>query len=523
MEIVESFKSKVIKYYVELICFISVLTIAIYNLYNGFLHEDAYILFHYTENLSQHGIIAFDHTVGPAEGATDFLWMLLIGIIQIFKVDPGFTAALLNSLGAALLANAFLNISTNKNIWTRLTVFLLVVFGSYTAAAIGGFSALFYVGIYSQCLIVAIYGLVNRTIYLCLILALIRPDGVILSVGIILGLILTEKIKRGSYKHLAFAFLIGSIYFIWRLSYFGELLPLPLIIKSQSSTFLPGWYPNIKALYIFIPGLFIIAIWAKRFDWNKIVLLSLPAFILFLALLFAKQSQNIALRFQAPIIVSVLLIFWSFNKKIKLIAVLPFLIYGLRFDVLNTESLSSKQYIDSFPYYLQRSFKFDKDDHLAFSEAGRFAYFTKGKRMDLVGLNTLEIAKKGLNKDILKEYGPDLIFVHQASMYDIDIEPIEKFVMLNREEFFAKVSLKNIDALLPVGQAPYISYIYVKNVERFSRVFIVKYSGYNYNHVYFLTSSIDSKKFRLALTKSFSQPLRGHCSTSNLFPCNVGS
>ena len=51
---------------------------------NGHLHEDAYILFQYSGNLSQGLGISFDVANGPAEGATDFLWMCLLGIFHRF-------------------------------------------------------------------------------------------------------------------------------------------------------------------------------------------------------------------------------------------------------------------------------------------------------------------------------------------------------------------------------------------------------------------------------------------------------
>ena len=68
----------------------------------GHLDEDAYILFTYSTHLAQgHGIV-WDLAHGPAEGATDFLWMVALAGLEYTGLDVGAAAALLNSLGFAL-------------------------------------------------------------------------------------------------------------------------------------------------------------------------------------------------------------------------------------------------------------------------------------------------------------------------------------------------------------------------------------------------------------------------------------
>ena len=53
--------------------------------------EDAYILYRYSENLATSGQIAWNVDDGPADGATDFLWMLVLaGWALVFgQVIPG--------------------------------------------------------------------------------------------------------------------------------------------------------------------------------------------------------------------------------------------------------------------------------------------------------------------------------------------------------------------------------------------------------------------------------------------------
>src|SRR3954465_721977 len=58
--------------------------------------EDAAILFQYSSNLAHHGVIAYNLADGPAEGATDFLWMLAIASLSKFGAPEYFSANLLS-------------------------------------------------------------------------------------------------------------------------------------------------------------------------------------------------------------------------------------------------------------------------------------------------------------------------------------------------------------------------------------------------------------------------------------------
>src|SRR5512147_1352116 len=77
----------------------------------GFLHEDAYILLTYSRNLADLGQITFDGVQGPAEGGTDFLWLVAIALLHRAGIDAGIAAALLNGCGAALLARSFARVA----------------------------------------------------------------------------------------------------------------------------------------------------------------------------------------------------------------------------------------------------------------------------------------------------------------------------------------------------------------------------------------------------------------------------
>ena len=49
--------------------------------------EDALILYRYSINFAETGQIVFNQNGLHTEGATDFLWMILLGVLVYFKID----------------------------------------------------------------------------------------------------------------------------------------------------------------------------------------------------------------------------------------------------------------------------------------------------------------------------------------------------------------------------------------------------------------------------------------------------
>ncbi len=68
----------------------------------GHPHEDAFILFRYAENLAEgHGIV-FNPGGPRTEGATDFLWLLMLAGLVKLGIDVAVGAVILNAVGAGL-------------------------------------------------------------------------------------------------------------------------------------------------------------------------------------------------------------------------------------------------------------------------------------------------------------------------------------------------------------------------------------------------------------------------------------
>ena len=221
---------------------------AVTQLTYGHLHEDAYILFQYSHNVaSGHGIV-FDNLSGRAEGATDFLWMLLLALLSRMGLSLGTAAAVMNGIGLSVICYVALKISRRIDLFLLPVIGLLVISGGFSAS-LGGFSTLAFGATFAVLLLVAIERHYSAMAISALLLSLFRPDGVLLAFGSVAAAFATAKPeeRKRILVLLSAAAVVGLSYFVWRLEYFGMWLPLPLLIKSQTTSFLEGWEGNYTA------------------------------------------------------------------------------------------------------------------------------------------------------------------------------------------------------------------------------------------------------------------------------------
>lgn len=516
------------------VAFLAYFGLSVYLLNSGHLHEDAYILYIFSESLARGNGISYFQGGMPAEGATDFLWMAVLGALNFAGMDTAIAAAILNGMGLSIITVIAMLIAHEK-IEERLLVFfgiiitLIVISSQIANASLAGFST----GFYCSFVAMIFYILYSRRVSLLILLpilsiliGLIRPDGVI--IGVVSSLIgmyfayqsgLTKKYLACSVACVA----VGLLYFLWRYSYFGLPLPLPLYVKGASSSLLPGLKPNIdwasKNKYLGIVAL--LALIPPSGRW-KIVLASTPIVMLFISLIFATQSQNVAFRFQGP--GTTLLILWLSiclpeimkYRKLNKIYYRASLLAGLilSYAIISyasktagmTDYLKNTDYINYFPYHFAKSF--DEDTVIALTEAGRFAYWVKGKKYDLVGLNTPEVAVRKSSPDYIKRINPDIIFIHLAGVVDDSNMCVSSYCEVTGSKILDLT--KNIaDWRLEtdrVARAPLtVLDFYRLNATEY-RVFAVRY-GKNYSHMYFIKNNgrINVRDFKESLDLSLSK------------------
>ena len=203
-----------------------------------FLHarEDAVMLFAYSTNLARTGVISF-YAGGPrAEGATDFLWMLLLAGAAKVHIDVYYFANFLSAVSLLGLATILLRIARQQThlllIFAMSGLFLLT---PQTWAAVGGFS----VFPFAALMTLFVWLLLDRRMVgasvAALATCLLRPDGVVFVVPLLLMFTIGVSNQARAWKVISGLFVLpGVLYFLWRWHYFGEFLPLPFLVKSDT-------------------------------------------------------------------------------------------------------------------------------------------------------------------------------------------------------------------------------------------------------------------------------------------------
>lgn len=415
-------------------------------------HEDAFILFEYARHVAAGDGIVFS-TGGPrAEGATDFLWMLLLAGSARVGLDVAVAAVLWNAVGAGLAAAVFARRVARSTLTgsARIAAALAAacVLGSSAAVAgWAGFGTTFYAGFVLLLaeLALADSARARRAAYVvALVVALTRPDGAVLALAFALVALVRGARAREFRSDAAWALgamLAGALYFVWRRAYFGLDLPLPLYVKSHGAE-PPTLAGLLERPFAVLPGLrallgwctsrlgpapwlllaFVGAFAAGRRDRVRAALLVVVALAFVAALALGRPTQNYALRFQAPAALLVALAAWRVALASDVAARAA---RGLAFALLLAagpgleragEQLAwnerGRSYMDVFPARAARHL--GAGTTIALTEAGRLPYWTDARCVDVVGLNDPVFARRPPRVEDLERLAPDVVFFHVA-------------------------------------------------------------------------------------------------------------
>jgi hypothetical protein len=432
------------------------LTRGIAFLYRSHPQEDAYILFGYVKRFVAGDGIVF-YAGGPhAEGATDFLWFLLLSGLHAVGIDIALAAEILNAAGGALLGGLLAGavLGRRRGAETPFLFFPLLpaALGGAAVAALVGFSSLFYSGVAAFGLALCLAGLGGdaRARWIpcvALLLALIRPDGVVLGAGFVLvGWIAAARAStvRGYLLRCLAVAAVGAVYFVWRWNYFGLLLPLPLYAKGHAARDLGadvlsepgaffagaemnlGWLRHVGGAWPILAALVLVLL-VRRVRVGDFVLAALPLVLHVLVLGLARQSQNIAFRFQAPAQTGLLLLLVvaAARTAASLESQPARLLVGLVVLCGSAPSLLfyhfSKQgmrvyeiersYVDVFGPRLGAILE-PADKVVLCDQAGRIPYWSRAQMFDMVGLNTEHTALAPPDAAYLAGLDPDLVLVY---------------------------------------------------------------------------------------------------------------
>lgn len=384
--------------------------------------EDAVILFQYSRNLAQHGAITYLANGPRVEGATDFAWMGLLAGAMRLGGSPFWAAATLNVIAVLALPGLLLKLAAVP-VTLRRTLMLVGVcaLAPQICAAASGFAVLPDAVLLTYFVISVLALRTRRAALAAFVLCLFRPDGVVFVMPLLAFLLLREKERWPAMRTiLAYFLLPGCLYFVWRWRYFGELFPLPFLVKSDAQR--NFGLVNVASLHQSLPYLGLTALilgpllWMRRLrrPWLLAPLLGIPTLFYWTL----RLDQNVAARFYYYLPLGVLIILadsWpGLRARRSTVIVLGFagwlcfLALPLRREVRSFRDYQFNN-VKSIAGELKR---LPVHGTILTTEAGFLTFYSEWTTYDASGLNTPRFAHRLLHPEDVVSLAPDLIVLH---------------------------------------------------------------------------------------------------------------
>lgn len=407
---------------ISLILTALVLAVAGFILFHKFYHDDAYISLRYVHNfLDGQGLVW--NPGESVEGYSNFLWVLLVGLLGRFGIDLVLATKL---LGTLCLLGCSYSVFRICRVWHSSTpnvsaVAVLIVLSSLPMIvwSIGGlepvlFALLLLLGLW---LVNRIPGEGTRAAILAgilfALLSMTRPDG---PLYLLCGVIWLAFHSRRSLPILLLTFLLFfGAFLLWRYSYYGDWLPNPAYVKGtvtlsnlwrglsylrDYAISLPYLLPLTIASLIWLRAR---KVWAPRYSLLLIVIVGHLAYITIVG-----GDHMPAFRFMVPIIpLSAIVIAETvgnfmvtadgFRRLAPSLAILSL----VTLQILFPPEITARAKHEDGAAFLGRivgeyiSANFPKGSLIALNTAGSTPYYAPEHRfIDMLGLNDRTIAKR---------------------------------------------------------------------------------------------------------------------------------
>lgn len=370
--------------------------------------DDAFITFQYARNFAEH--FKPWYNLDPfyqGNGQTSLLWMLVLSVFNVFGIASEDIFYILNLILGYVLIYQFINhfFKTKNSIIEIIfkTVFLIFFCFWMGLNATHGLETL----LSTVILLMFLKNWKNPNNYWSLLMLLVRPE---------FALYLVVWVLDSDFKHIktflrkvilaSSAFILIAIFY---LVFFDYYIPLPLVLKSQSSELnLVSIKVAIGYLVLYLP--IILSLFKQK---RYLFLAPLVFFILYYTFGINSYSGNIYIRYFFPL----LAYFFFIDFKIKFnqwfftlictLSMLRMLDLGFNF---NTDRKNVIIDNDGFmTSYGEMAKHIKPTDRVLIMDAGHVAYFTNAMVYDGLGLNdaTMLLARKHNDSATYKKYVDD--------------------------------------------------------------------------------------------------------------------
>ncbi len=390
--------------------------------------EDVVILFQYSRNLAQHGTISYLAGGPRAEGATDFLWMVLVSGAMRLGISAFLFCQIANvlslvGLGVLLLRLARVRVTG----WRVLVVTGAAAMLPQIFAAVLGFAMLPDALLLTALVCCALERRVAGAAVTALIFCLFRPDGVVFAVPLLLWMLVSGK-KPGRDAAVVGGLYVlpGMLYFLWRWHYFGELFPLPFLVKSDAQRVLGVVVATSahesRPYLLFVVVLLAALLWPGTLEkenrrqtlWLTLLLVVVPTAFFWMM----RLDQNVAKRFfyYLPTAAAILLavnwpalagkrrrLLWVGGVGWVLLLLLPWV--REYFIFRNSQFVGVAKIAQDLGRAPQRG-------TMMTTEAGLLPYLSGWQAYDAWGLNSAEFAHRLVQPGDVESLRPDLLILH---------------------------------------------------------------------------------------------------------------
>ncbi|MFX0195983.1 MAG: hypothetical protein ACFFCW_07665 [Candidatus Hodarchaeota archaeon] len=409
---------------------------------NRFIQDDAFISLRYADNFVNGKGLVWNEGE-RIEGYTNFLWTLAMTTPLYLKFDP-ITFSFALSIGFFIFSLVFtykisMLIFNSRDI-SLLTIILLGTNYTFSSYATGGLETQLQACIFVTSMFTLLRSIHTNKWKPCtmLILSLLlsaailtRLDSallliVILPVALLFFLLddripAQEKVIRIITLVLPFMVLVGA-WLIWKLSYYGDILPNTFYVKASSIT---SPKRGMYYLYIFlfsywlIPFVFFFTLSLKTLiDKSNFKLLIISLVILLWSLYVIKVGGDfMEFRFIVPILpLGVTLITWLIfafgHQKKTQTALIALVMLGSLHHTLTFGKFTYTNRIETVQQLhghiqsqesnwcqigrvLGEAFNYDPDIVIATKAAGAIPYYSRLRTIDMMGLNDRWVARYG--------------------------------------------------------------------------------------------------------------------------------
>lgn len=408
--------------------------------------EDAAILMRYAEHLAQGYGVVWNIGEAPVDGATDFLFMIVLGLL----VRAGMSLELATrfvGLSSHIATVCIVYLASQRLFHANVLLavlacgYLIVGPGCYYVAAYFGtpFFALLAAVTWYIALTIVMDGETPRRSVLfaasSLITGLVRPEGVILSGLMLVGLVYVNGVPRSRRTivcYLGTLLLGGGAYFVWRWHYFGYPLPNPYYKKGASILHLTSLVASVQnTTQLCLPVLPGFILGLRSAATRRLTIgLSIPVIGLALAFVLISNEMNYGARFQYALLPVTLLSLWplaaTLAATLRLPGWGPLTAPKRALLVLLTGAVAAGVIAYGHttappPYYRDGRYDVavmlsgyrDKGYLLATTEAGLLPLYSHWKALDTWGLNDQWIAHNGgITEEYIRNLRPQVVLVH---------------------------------------------------------------------------------------------------------------